>query len=276
MIHLLFCFLLVQTPQGSGYRDNLVGTKPLSMGGAGHGLADDNSAIDYNPAGMSRAPRYGIEFLYHWTPDVLSTFRGSVIDSLTSSVGTGLSYVREEIKGDETQRDMRNNFSFALSGSATRYVALGVELRALEFKEKYLSTLGYGILIRPVSEYLSLGATFHDATLLGGENPGLRRTISYGFALRLADMVTIVGDMGQEVGDDASGEKEYSAGAEVSIVQQLKVRGGYAWDNIAGKNYTTLGVGWAIPRLALEYGFRQDVRETKTQIHSVSLSIYPF
>lgn len=275
MTPIVVFLLLVRTTVVLSADDQLRGTKPMSMGSAGCGLADDNSALDYNPAGMSLASRYGMEALYLWTQDALTSFRGSIVDSKTSSVGTGVSYVRDDVKED-TGRDIRGNFSLALSGPILQYASLGVLLRILEFDGKYLTTLGYGLIVRPLAEYLSIGATFHDAVFLGGRNPGLKKKLTAGIASHPGEYLTLVADGGKEMGAGAGDAMDFAAGGEVSLFQQLKIRGGYAWENSAERNFYALGAGWIIPRISLEYGFRQNVRDMKDQIHSISLTIYPF
>jgi len=276
MIQLIACFILVSGTQLFQPEYELRGTKPFGMGSSGHGLADDNSALDYNPAAMSRQPRYGVEVLYQWLQDNQSSFRASILDSKTSLVGTGISYVRDQLEIDGTETDTRDNYNIALSVPATSYAALGVLLRFLEFQNKYLSTLGYGIIINPLSDYLTLGATFHNATPINGKNPGLMKRIAVGISSRLGDVITLVADGEKEEGLDASDETDYSVGGEITMMQQFNLRGGYMWRNIEGNNYYTLGAGWTLPRLSLDYGFRQNVREAEGQVHCVSLTVYPF
>ncbi len=251
----------------------LRGTKPLSMGGAGRALSDDNSAIEFNPAGMSRIPRYGIELLFLSDPDVTS-YRGSVVDSKTSVVGVGLSYTRNEVSVSGAN-DSRNDVTAAFSGALTQYASLGIAVRFLDFQGKYLSTFGAGAQVRPLGDWISLGVMFHDAVFLGGQNPGVHKKLSYGISSKLTEYLTLVADAGREQGAGASSPTDIAAGGEVTIAEQLKIRGGYAWENSLDRKFYTLGIGWVIPRISLEYGFRQDVRNTSDQTHSVSLSIYP-
>jgi len=276
MIQLIACLLLVGGTQIFQPEYELKGAKPFGMGSAGHALADDNSALDYNPAAMSRQPRYGMEAMYQWLQDSQYSFRVSILDSKTSLVGTGISYVRDQLDIGGGEMEKRDNYNVALSVPATSYAAFGVLLRFLEFQDKYLSTLGYGIIIRPVSDYLTIGATFHDATPISGRNPGLMKRLAVGISSRLGDTVTVVADTEKEEGQKARDETDYSVGGEISFMQQFKLRGGYMWRNIEGNNYYTLGAGWTLPRLSLDYGFRQNVREAEGQVHCVSLTIYPF
>jgi len=276
MIQLLVCLLLVGGTQTFQPEYELRGAKPLGMGNAGHGLADDNSALDYNPAAMSSQQRYGVEALYQWLQDSQSSFRASILDSKTSMVGTGISYVRDQLETNGEKTETRDNYNIAISFPVTPYAAFGVLLRFLEFQDKYLSTLGYGVIIKPASDYLTLGATFHDATPINGKNPGLMKRIATGISSRLGDAITIVADSEKETGSEARDETDYSVGGEISLMQQFKLRGGYMWRNIEGNNYYTLGIGWMAPRVSFDYGFRQNVREAQGQAHCVSLTIYPF
>ncbi|SCY74154.1 conjugal transfer protein TraF [Desulfoluna spongiiphila] len=55
--------LLASTGQSEPYRSFHMGVRPLGMGGAFTAVADDQNAMDYNPAGLSRTEGVGVGIL---------------------------------------------------------------------------------------------------------------------------------------------------------------------------------------------------------------------
>ncbi|RMD99616.1 MAG: hypothetical protein D6812_11195 [Deltaproteobacteria bacterium] len=124
-------FLLALALPGIAGAQDFFSPKPIGMGGAFRAVADDNGAIEYNPAGLAQQKGYDIEAVYFFgSPGETSLGHGSIVDGSTNpSVTAGLSVSYGDLPvtdlGDEEiQRTMR--VRLALSQQFGRSLSWGV------------------------------------------------------------------------------------------------------------------------------------------------------
>ncbi|HDH96583.1 MAG TPA: hypothetical protein ENF73_02505, partial [Proteobacteria bacterium] len=167
------------------------GTRPLAMGGSGAALADDNNAIQLNPAGIAFQDRYTIDLNYQRTErlrkyawwkqkawaeqeegdlevtnvDKVERFdiwHLSLLDAITSPyLKAGLSFTAEGFPGAtfEDNRDYRIALAFA--GTFADLVGVGFGGTYIKFDLSDLLTANAGVIIRPL-KFVSIGLAVRD------------------------------------------------------------------------------------------------------------------
>lgn len=263
-------------------------TRSFSMGGAFHALADDNSAITFNPAGMSRYIKYSLGGNINWAnKEPLRELSVSIVDTKTSVIGAGLSYTRIEVDPGCNYPLYQNNpgctnnadeyisqqdrWILALSyrfypgiyaGLSARYLLAELE----EGKSRDNLTGDAGFLLKPIP-YLSVGLAGHN--LIGTTIPGSEKSLGTGLALSLPGRVNLSMDLIYNLATDTQKLAQYRNGVEITFLQQFALRGGYIRDRAIPEQDISLGVGWNGPRLNFSYGLMVD-----QDIHSLALHIY--
>ncbi len=158
--------------------DDVVGTRALGMADALTGAAVGSAAVHLNPSGMTLVRGYVVEAAYGYRGnDGMSTFDGSVVDTLTSSLGAGV-------------------FFNYLTSSPKAGLFMPGTLPA----EGKLDRSGYQVglaLALPLAEFLHLGATGKYATYesrVANQAPldsGSGFTLDAGATLRLGSLVNL-------------------------------------------------------------------------------------
>jgi tetratricopeptide (TPR) repeat protein len=161
----------VLSSAGSAFQflDTQVGAKATAMGGAFSAIADDPSAVYWNPAGLGWIPQMEIQTTYNqWFQDTFFQDLGCVFPMPWGAIGGRLSYVdfgsfdlrdpSGNLLGTATPQAWAGSFS-----AAVRFGSLGIGLTAEADEESYpnysLGGLGLdaGALVRSGWTSLALG-----------------------------------------------------------------------------------------------------------------------
>jgi hypothetical protein len=260
---------LILPLMGNTLAQGLEGVRPLSMGEAFRGLADDHGAIDYNPAGLKQSTLYSMEFLYQSQEESDSQiFRGSVIDTLTlPQLGMGFSFSHEE--NDFTHQKVQ-------IAAATEIASLlfGATLRYVDDKEGGSDwTQDTGILFKPLGPLLGIGVVGHNLAKVDDVS-GFPRQYALGLASKLSDRLQLTGDLVWE--PESLTEEHWNGhlGGELTLAQVFPIRMGYIFDETHSQRWFTAGLGMLSPKFVLQYGFQTET-DSNNQTHSLSLSV-PF
>ncbi len=274
---LLICFIpnysiadslfLYSTPASAG------------MGGAFGSIANDNSAIIINPAGISAKQRYGAEVGYLNTNPYGSRIESSVVDSVTSQLGAGFGYYRDNYK-ESSMSINRNTYALALSMGKPGILSAGITGRFDQFTRGLSGqseSLGYGLIFSPGLSFLNLSIAGLNLTRIKGTREQLPpRLIDAGISMLLHGVLTIAFDAVKNLDVDADRSMDYHAGGEIVVVTQIAFRGGYAWENAENTKTYSAGIAWEEPRFTLAYTYVGDVQNRQNNTQLVSFTIYPF
>ncbi len=253
-----------------------VGARPVAMGGAFTGLADDESSLYYNPAGITAfdSKRFILEYNNYFV-DLQSGFLGYIHSPSENRVmAVHLSYLNYgkfvqtsrsgDVTGEFSGGDLvlaatyalkqGDHFSFGATGKfiyekVQSYSATGA---SLDLGAKYSALRGRynaGIAIQ------NLGVQFSG---LGSDKPKLPLTLRAGAAARLRGLPMVVSsDLIIPVDNKVS----VAFGSELTALKPLFVRLGW---NSTGLNYRaqnskdkwaglSVGVGFDIKNMQLSY-----------------------
>ncbi len=260
--------LLYTTPASSG------------LGGAFGAVADDNSAIILNPAGMSNKPTYGASTGYLY--DSLSNEQRldlCVTDSITSPVAVGFGYYRYSYQQGSLGID-KNVYALALSMGKPGIFSGGITGRLDQYTgglSGNAGTLGYGLIFSPGLPYLNISIAGLNLTKIQGTPQQLPpRLIDAGISLLSNGMLTLAFDAVKNLDVNGPVTMDYHAGGEIDVLQSLALRGGYAWDDVENMKTFSAGIGWYGPRFTIAYTFVGNVRNLNNNTQTASFILYPF
>ncbi len=265
------------------YADSLLNsTTPGSagMGGAYGAVATDNGAILLNPAGISAKARYGADILYLYNnPNTENRLDFTIVDSVTSSLGAGFGYYMDSYKLSSL-KIQRNTYALALSLGDPGIFSAGVTGRMDQFTQGLSGdsgTLGYGIILSPDLPFLNISLAGLNLTKIKGHPEQLPpRLVDAGISILLHSVLTLAFDAIKNLDIKTGKNIDYHTGGEVVFINQIAVRGGYAWlETTNTKNYSA-GVAWYGPRFTLAYTFVGDVGNDRNNNQLISFTMYPF
>lgn len=218
------------------------GARSLGMGKAFTGLADDPSAIYYNPAGLAIQNPLQISLMHVFLfEDTMFDF--AAVTYPMQGVGTfGLAYVRLSSFGfdarDSNWAVLDESFDIAQQALIVSYarevfgwMSAGLNVKMIHHTVFDKSGMGFGadfgLLFTP-ADYISFGLNIMNAVPAGVkldlEQEALPIVIKTGVALKLwGDRVIPVFDMEQEL---SGKDLKFKAGLEVWPIQQIALRAG--------------------------------------------------
>ncbi len=255
-----------------------IGARAVAMGGAFTGLADDESALYYNPAGIAGYERTRFIAGYHnYFVDLQSGFLG-IIRPLNEKLSLG-GYVSYLSYGEFTRTDesgtilgefgggdllaafsiaARRGYNLSLGGtvkliyeSVDEYSASGIAVDLGARYSRYRDRLAFGVAVQNLGTQMSS---------LGNEKDRLPLTFRGGVAVRPRDLpITLAGDVIVPVDNDVV----IAVGGEYWELRPFYVRLGW---NSFGSNYRTsdsddswagvgIGVGLEVRNLLFSYAF---------------------
>jgi len=277
-----------QTVETFGFRrgaflDRGMGARPAGMGDAFTAVADDASAVSWNPGGIAQLNRFSACAMY----DVAGAGMGLSYLSAVLPVGPGAvgisgavmnqgTYVRRDDEGtrlgEEAARDFAVGASFAFVNPrgflpGTTGIAIGTVTESVGGTLIGLSAGG----IVPVFSRLSLGWALLNLgpAAAGFSLPGIVKAgISYLFvpddflgrqqapgAARNAVRISL--DAGYGLADRTP---RVGIGLEYAPVPLLVLRAGYRWRgedlNVSGMTGLTAGAGFRLGRIGIDYAYQ--------------------
>ncbi len=257
---------LVSLPALAATNDDLVGARPMGMGGAFVAVADDPTAVYWNPAGLAQLSAGQITTMYANKFGIqgynFMLLNGALPVKEDKAIGFGV--IQEGVPLEEENNGiiMTNNFgerTISLSaaarfprfsvGTTIKHVAISSGVSDVASPSWFDGDLG--ILSRPFEE-LSVG--FIAKNLLSTKTDGERLTSSYrgGVAYYGIKDVVLAADLSVEE-DPANHDKKlikYHLGGEYRIFDLVTLRGGYDY------KYLTAGLGLNKDRFSIDYAYQ--------------------
>jgi tetratricopeptide (TPR) repeat protein len=219
------------------------GARPAAMGNAFTAVADDASAIYYNPAGLSFIKAQELSLLYYQLYEGAlyssAAYAQTLLDFGTLGAAFYL-YSAGAIEGYDSDDKQTGDFDFWEYKAVVSYAAnigkdlrLGAAINVINSAMGEGSSMGIGadagVMYEPF-DILRLGFTVRNllrpVQSLGGENEGMPQVYTLGILLKQA-----FGQVKVNVsGDFSAGESENfraKAGLELVIYESLNLRAGY-------------------------------------------------
>lgn len=259
-----------------------VGGKALGMGGAFTSIADDATAVYYNPAGLSLLEYQELTFMHMDLFEGTNFNFGSWAASVNPNLGIGIGYMR--IGTDELTR-MQNfvpmgtfdysqsQILFSVGAKASDKVSVGATIKAvnqeIDTESDWATGVDAGIILIP-HRYVRVGFAARDAVSaklkLSSTEEEMPSSIAGGVAFvnyPLSERTDFSASVEVEKSEDRSGKVH--AGGELLLDKSYAVRGGYDRDNVS------FGVGYAYRMFSFDYAYK--VMDRIDNSHRVSLSL---
>ena len=262
----------------------------LAVGGAGRVLPLDNAAITLNPGAIaSPIPRYATEVGYQRFDATRSdVLHASALDCKTSELAMGvaqtfewlrppfdptldLSWYNEDTVDElETKRRV-DRFTWALAyGFAQRRFNIGAGLRVYHVQDPLRENrtpvsldVGLSWWVSPNVAIGVVGGNLVPTKL--AEEP---TTLAAGFGFSTVGGILWFETDG--VIDFDSGDKvqvDVRTGAQLTLLGQFNIRGGFASDSMFRDQYVSWGLAWTIPSFSVSYSMRIEVGELERRLN---------
>ena len=282
----VFAFVILFSPSVLSGEQVPVGVRPIGMGGAAVAVADDGSAINWNPAGLSQLSRYEFNIMHSKLFDVGKTSYLSAIIPASEKLAIGIDWTHLGIDDEEIDfsRNELNILSYSYQPIPT--FSLGINLKYIANNlsldgSKVGSSSGWGtdlgILLKPTSN-LSIGLAAFDAFSIkagGGVSRGTNirydtgasETIfpinyKFGVAYKKKPLLLAMGM------DD-----KMHIGAEFSLFPIMDIRGGIQRDlNTSESSTYSLGFTVRYKWASFNYAYLIPPTLPDTSLFSLSLS----
>lgn len=295
--------LALSLDQGGNEIDLLeagLGSRPLAMGNAFTAVANDVSAIQYNPAGMVFARRFELtsmqaklasgfdiyhlglltqqrEFSGQSIPDSawgLSWSNGSLADIPLVTVNEGVT-VNTDIKPSSYSAYQANALTLAYASWLMPNLAWGLSTSG--FYKNFLnveSGLGYGAtmtggLLWRLQSSLVLGFVIKDIFNVQYWNTGTTEFVHpearFGVCIEPLENVIFSGEARQKL--DSRYRPTFHAGTEWSVLNMLRLRAGFSEDRF------TAGCGLYLTHISIQYAYMGDITDGIGDSHRVSLEV---
>ncbi|MCB0308864.1 MAG: hypothetical protein KDD48_05785 [Bdellovibrionales bacterium] len=237
----------------------------LSFGGAYRAIADNNTAILLNPAGLGFFDEK-VSLAADYTRVGRTASNAISISAVDARALPGipfaLSYDRDQPTLSGTAQINLNQISAA---SAMR---LGSMMSAgLTFKGYFTSTnsplvsgpdgvdLDLGFMLRPAS-FLSFALTAQNV-FNGGHFEEFPLVIGFGSALFLDPHAKLSIDITRDFQTPANGKVNSHFGGELRMAEGIFLRGGFGIDQVRQNNFYAIGIALAGPKINLHFTFSQ-------------------
>jgi hypothetical protein len=248
-----------------------VSARAVALGNSFVGMADDESAIYYNPAGMSRIPNYALSTSYHnYVADIQGGYLSAVLPwGDGRKLGFAINYLNfgdtpetnnaGEVIGNFGGGDLALTAAYSQSLMDQLYLGLAGKF-IYESIDSFTSTgmaLDVGVLYEFEDGHTSLGAV---ASNLGFQLSGLseehKDPLPMMFKVGVAHMMhgaplNIVADGGKFSDNDFF----VGGGVEFVGIEAIRLRAGY---NTVGSDYKTGGDGENLAGLSFGLGLKLD------------------
>ncbi|MCL4514777.1 MAG: hypothetical protein M1379_04215 [Firmicutes bacterium] len=258
--------------------DDLVGARPMGMGGAFAAVADDSTAVYWNPAGLVQLPAGQITSMYA-NKFGIKGYNFMLLNGAFPIRGAALGFgvIQEGVPLEEENGGVivTNNFgerTVSLSGAGkfpkfsigTTIKHVAISSGVSDVPSPSWAGVDFGILGKP-SDVLSAG--FIAKNLISTRADGEALTASYrgGIAYTGIRNVVLAADLSIEEDPTDHNRKliKYHVGGEYRIFNLVTLRGGYDY------KYLTAGLGLEKGRFSFDYAY-QDHEANGT--HRVSAS----
>lgn len=243
---------------GANFLKIPVGARASAMGGAFTALADDATALYWNPAGLAQLSQAELSATYNsWFQEVSQGYLSFAFPALGGTFALGANYVnmgslegrdsQGELTGDFGASDIQANLGYAFGKKVMFGFSAGIlQDRIKDSTETTFLGTG-GILFKP-GEKFSLGIAYQNLGQPLGESP-LPATLRGGLALKLGSL-TLSFDMVSPNDNDSY----FCGGIEWALGSLVVLRGGYTDGQDVGEGYTA-GIGFRSSTLSVDYAY---------------------
>lgn len=232
--------------------------RALGMGNAFHALGFGTEAVMGSPATMSLRRRYTLDLGGFWDSDSKLTYGGAgILDSATSPVAAGTAYqLVSDGRGNERRTSNLSTFgigipladSFHIGASARHLFRSGsTPANAVTMDAGAAASLG---------QAFTLAVTGHN--LIDTAHTELRRFYSLGLGFS-SQAISLAADVRGDVGNFHWSRLSYSGGAEIALMPQVPIRGGYFFDGFDQRQGFSVGLGFLSDGTGLDLAYRHDV-----------------
>ena len=267
---------------------NGLGARALAMGGAFVAVADDATAVKWNPAGLAQVNDTRLSGMSTDLFGLGITHQFVGATTMFADLGIGLSWERASVDSQEVDAggDPGDSFTWteqAILGTlAANIMDIGLAGANVKY---YMASSGLGEtadgfgfdlgLLVDLGEMFVIGVTACD---LGGSkiawNTGTENTVSAlykaGVAMKLVDdMLILAADMdfdGTNLGDA-------HIGMEFKVIEELALRGGVVLANEFQDYYFAVGAGISVAGLSVDAAYLLDETLGNTLILSAEFSL---
>lgn len=266
-----------ETPAPGGIPD-LVGPRALGLSAA-IGAAAGNEGIYLNPASIAARRRYSVEagvLVDRRGADTVGQFfGGSVVDSISSPVTGGVSFLRSN-EGSHTG----SLWHAAFAGPIAEGLFLGVGGKYLKVEGPRNSdavTVDAGLFWQ-VARLVSVGAVGYNLVPIANEAVAPLGA-GAGIAIGTDQSLQLTGDWRADFDRDPGGEttNRYAAGVEVLLGRLVPIRAGYVRDETLGGRWWSIGAGLVTRTgVALDFGYKQSFDDPDARTLAATLKLFLF
>ncbi len=266
---LILCLTLATPALGAPPGIEFLDARALSMGGAVRTLADPTAAALLNPAALGPVRGFFGGTTYATRRD--EAFDGlalTLVDNVTSPMGGSLQYLR--LRGAEEREDLSLSLASGKRGLwwgfTVRYVQ-GRNPDGSAWAEEFNADLGF-LFERPGNVRVAVvGSNLLDTSL-----DHLPRKVALAASRTGLGRWTVAADLVRNLEHEVSRGLDLHLGAEYAAGRAWTLRVGQLWRGDTGKDYASLGVGWAHKdALRFGYGLQRARQEAGELLHVLSL-----
>jgi hypothetical protein len=228
-----------------------VGARPLAMGGAFVGLADDVNATYWNPAGLAQLPQTEATVMHTTTNrDEINYQDYLAYATKRNGMGLGISYISYNLNAEDTQSWYWVSGAYPFQGG---YVGLNLKFisdSAPGFSTGMAMDLSY---LRKINDKWSAGILLQNfnepRTTNGVEGATWKRNVRPGVAYRYDQNTIITADYYDLFNSCNAASIRF--GAERILKNGLAVRAGY-YGTPDGGSSITFGAGGKVGKMQLD------------------------
>lgn len=272
---------------GSSLENVYYGPVSRAQGGAGrsyvpmanpHGNAE-GPMLNPAAAAFANSVVFG---LYH-TRDLYDDFSSHHDVALTivdpnkdSQLPGSFTYIKREIGGPSGDYDFQD-FNLNLARPLQPNLALGLGVRYNMFRkatrevENIINT-SLGLLYLPIPEMGIAVVSMNNFDKHADRY--VRPSTALGFSYTFENVISVKLDVDHPHKSNPNHDLIFHTGFELGLPARFSLRAGVKADRLAQQNFTTAGLGWFGPKLALDYAYEGSQSGPKSQVHSVDVRVF--
>jgi len=267
---------------------NGLGARALAMGGAFVAVADDATAVKWNPAGLAQVNDTRLSGLSTDLFGLGITHQFVGATTMFADLGIGLSWERASVDSQEVDAggDPGDSFTWTEQAILGTLAANIMDIGLAGANVKYYmassglgeTATGFGFdlgLLVNLGEMFAIGVNACD---LGGSkiawNTGTKDTVSAlykaGMAMKLVDDMLI---LAADIDFDGTNLGDAHIGMEFKVIEELALRGGVVLKNEFKDYYFTVGAGISVAGLSVDAAYLLDETLGDTLVLSAEFSL---
>ncbi|MFH1562334.1 MAG: PorV/PorQ family protein [Nitrospirota bacterium] len=247
-----------------------VGARACAMGEAFTGIADDFSAVYWNPAGIAQIQDLEFNFMHNdWFQGIKYEFVSTILPLEEEMGAIGLSGIilkTDDIVGRDTSGDFTSNFEakdsilcLSFGQKLTEELMWGANIKQVNLKIENDKTnefaFDFGGLYKFQDTELTLGAVVQN---IGKNMKFIEKNEKLPLIFRLGASYKLIEKnvlLSLDIGKSVASNIKFNLGAEYYLTTLLKLRGGYNSTNDTDNGWTA-GVGFKIKDIfELDYAY---------------------